>query len=269
MIKLLALDMDGTLLNSQKQISEANKEAIALALETGTKIVLCTGRPLSGVLPFAEELGFNHPGEYVIVNNGCSIHQAHDLALIDYKSLSHADIDILANYRDGDKVQLTLFDESRYLVLDEQASAETKDDAAMVFAEPVYVDLEAIYTIDVPIFQAMFIGPKEAMDTLEHTHEKTLSGDFDMVRSSNVLYEALPKGANKASALAHLAERLDIAPSEIMAIGDGNNDLEMLRFAHHSVAMGNASSIVKEASKYETKTNDQAGVAHAIKTWLL
>lgn len=78
MIKLIALDMDGTLLNSQKEIPKAHIQAIHQAVEHGVKLVLCTGRPLVGVKPYYEQLGLSGDNEYVIINNGCSTHQTKD-----------------------------------------------------------------------------------------------------------------------------------------------------------------------------------------------
>ena len=79
----------------------------------------------------------------------------------------------------------------------------------------------------------------------------------------------MPQGATKASGLKHLAEKLGISPDQIMALGDAANDLEMLQFVGQSVAMGNASDDIKALCKYVTLTNDEAGVAHAIRTWAL
>ena len=83
MIKLLALDMDGTLLNSQKKISQENISAIHKAIKAGVKLVLCTGRPPFGVRPYYELLGLAQEDEYVIVDNGCAIHRTSDWAVID------------------------------------------------------------------------------------------------------------------------------------------------------------------------------------------
>lgn len=88
MIKLLALDMDGTLLNDQKQLTQPQIEAIHAAVESGVKLVLCTGRILNGTRPYFEQLGLDAENEYVIVNNGCSTHQTSDWSLVHYDELS-------------------------------------------------------------------------------------------------------------------------------------------------------------------------------------
>ena len=86
-VKLIAIDMDGTLLNSQKKIPEENIKAIQEAAETGIKIVLCTGRPRSGILPHFEKLGLSEE-EYIIMNNGCSTYETKNWTLLQSESLS-------------------------------------------------------------------------------------------------------------------------------------------------------------------------------------
>ena len=117
MIKLLALDMDGTLLNEAKEIPQAHIDAIHKAIEKGVKLVLCTGRPLFGVLPYYKKLGLDLENEYVIVNNGCSTHQTSDWGLVDWRELSKSDIEYLNDLAEKSEVQLTIFDEEHYFVL--------------------------------------------------------------------------------------------------------------------------------------------------------
>ncbi len=107
------------------------------------------------------------------------------------------------------------------------------------------------------------------MDDLQNDVQDRLDHSYSTVRSQEYIFEVMPQGATKASGLKHLAEKLDINRDQIMALGDAANDLEMLQFVGQSVAMGNASDDIKSLSKYVTLTNDQAGVAYAIRTWAL
>lgn len=208
MIKLLALDMDGTLLNEAKEIPQAHITAIHQAIEKGVKLVLCTGRPLFGVLPYYKKLELDLQNEYIIVNNGCSTHQTSDWSLVDWKELSPADIEYLYDLAEKSDVQLTLFDESHYFVLGGK--------------------------------------PNQVIE-----------------------YEAMPLGTTKATALSRLAEILKIDSSEIMAMGDANNDIEMLQFAGLGIAMGNASDYVKSLADAVTSSNEEDGVARAIEKYIL
>ena len=135
MIKLLALDMDGTLLNEAKEIPQAHITAIHQAIEKGVKLVLCTGRPLFGVLPYYKKLGLDLQNEYVIVNNGCSTHQTSDWGLVDWQELSPADIEYLYDLAEKSDVQLTLFDEEHYFVLGGKPNEIVQNDAKLVFSD--------------------------------------------------------------------------------------------------------------------------------------
>lgn len=264
MIKLLALDMDGTLLNSEKQLTSQQISAIQKAVDTGVKLVLCTGRMLTGVKPYVTQLGLQAKNEYVIVNNGCSTHQTSDWKLVNARTLSPDDIAYLATFLADTGLQLTLFDEEHYYVLDEEPNTYSRADAHLVFVEPTTLSLQEATQEHRKLFQAMFVGTSEAVDLFEKRHTQVLQQRFDVVRSQDVLLEILPKGANKATALQELAESLHILPEEIMAIGDANNDIEMLQFAGLSIAMGNAHQVIQSLANDITDTNDQDGVAKAI-----
>ena len=113
MIKLIALDMDGTLLNNDKHIAEAQKKAIKRAAHAGIKIVLCTGRPLFGVEPLYKELDFDEE-EYVILNNGCEIRETKNWSLVDSHTLTKEEIIDLYNFSKGYNIDFNLFDEKHY-----------------------------------------------------------------------------------------------------------------------------------------------------------
>lgn len=264
MIRLLALDMDGTLLTSDKKLTQPQIEAIHQAVKSGVKLVLCTGRILNGVKPYFTQLGLDTENEYVIVNNGCSTHQTKDWQLIDWEELSPNDIAYLASFLKEDDIQLTLFDEEHYYVLEQEANQYVREDTNLVFVEPTTLSFETAIRGDRHLFQAMFVGPKNQIDLFQETYEEELCSNYNAVRSQTSIYEILPKNTSKASALKKLAQDLQIQPHEIMAIGDANNDIEMLEFAGLSIAMGNANDTVKALADDVTDSNNHDGVAKAI-----
>ncbi|HFI0264922.1 TPA: Cof-type HAD-IIB family hydrolase [Streptococcus suis] len=269
MIKLIALDMDGTLLNENKELMQPQIDAIHQAVEAGVTVVLCTGRPLVGVKPFVEQLGFDTEEEYIIVNNGCSTHSTKDWSLIDWEELSVADIDYLSTFIENDDVQISLFDEEDYFVLAEKANARVTLDAGLVGMIPQPIDLSEARSGKHRFFEAMFVGEKEHIDAFENQHNPVLSQGYSTVRSQDYLLEILPNGASKATGLKKLADRLGILPEEIMAMGDANNDLEMIEFAGLGIAMGNANEQVKAIAQDITDTNVNNGVAKAIEKHIL
>lgn len=269
MIKLIAIDMDGTLLNHDKKIPEDNIRAIRKAAEAGIKVVICTGRMQSGVIPYFEQLDFAGHDEYAILNNGCSVHHTSDWSLHSYEELSREDVALLAKASaDYPGVHLTFADKTDYTVLDTEVPEIVAYDAGLVFTKAKPVNDVTVFD-NAPIFQAMYLADKEVLDVFQAEQEALLSEKFSTVRSQSYIFEAMPTGVTKASALAKLSTELGISPDEVMAIGDAENDLEMLEFAGVSVAMGNASETVKAVAKYETATCDDAGVARAIETYAL
>ena len=231
MIKLIAIDLDGTLLHEDKSLSKGNIVALHQAHEAGYDIVICTGRPLAGVRPIFEEIGLPDGNYYMIINNGCTTLSTHNWEIIGKEELSLEDMHRLQVLTEDTDVQLTLFDMDHYLVVAPEA---------------------------------MYVGDPSAIDAFQAQHEVALEADFNTVRSQDILFEILPKGASKASALQALSQTLGYSKDQVMALGDANNDLEMLRFAGYSVAMGNGNATVKEIADFITLTNDEDGVAHTI-----
>ncbi|WP_438836513.1 HAD-IIB family hydrolase [Streptococcus pluranimalium] len=205
----------------------------------------------------------------MIKENGCSTHQTGDWALIDWEELSTDDITYLLPFKEGNDMQLTLFDEENYYVVDEEASEFVRADTDVVFVKPVTLTGQEALAGDKHLFQAMFVGGIDDTNAFQNQYDQELSQRFNTVRSQQMIYEILPQNVSKASALKKLAEKLGIEPEEIMAIGDANNDIEMLKFAGLPIAMENASDYVKTFAKDVTASNNHDGVAKAIQKWIL
>ena len=183
----------------------------------------------------------------MIINNGCTTLSTKNWEIIGKEELSLEDMHRLHVLTEDTDVQLTLFDMDHYLVVAPEASELVTMDAGIVNSKPTPVSEEDLPNL-VPIFQAMYVGDPSAIDAFQAQNEAALEADFNTVRSQDILFEILPKGASKASALQTLSQTLGNRRDQVMALGDANNDLEMLRFAGYSV----------------TLTNDEDGVAHAI-----
>ena len=271
MIILIAIDMDGTLLNEKKHIDKAEKEAIHEAIEAGIKIVLCTGRPLYGILPFYEELGLSELGSegYVILNNGCSIHKTKDWKLIDQVNFTSDDIEYLYKLSESYDINFTLVNDTYYFNIGRKPTDELIKDAGFVFSDITDVSLEEAKSGKHKIMKIMFLGNPEIMADFQEKNEDIIKSKYSGVLSQSYVYEVFPKDNNKGTGLKKLAEKLGIKQEEVMAIGDGNNDIEMFEYANYSVAMKNATELAKKAAKYETDSNENDGVAKAIRKYAL
>lgn len=271
MIKLIAIDMDGTLLNEKKHIDKAQKEAIHEAIEAGIKIVLCTGRPLYGILPFYEELGLSELDSegYVILNNGCSIHKTKDWKLIDQVNFTSDDIEYLYKLSESYDINFTLVNDTYYFNIGRKPTDELIKDAGFVFSDITDISLEEAKSGKHKIMKIMFLGDPEIMADFQEKNEDVIKSKYSGVLSQSYVYEVFPKDNNKGTGLKKLAEKLGIKQEEVMAIGDGNNDIEMFEYANYSVAMKNATELAKKAAKYETDSNENDGVAKAIRKYAL
>ena len=205
MIKLLALDMDGTLLNEAKEIPQAHITAIHQAIEKGVKLVLCTGRPVFRCPSYYKKLGLDLQNEYVIVNNGCSTHQTSDWSLVDWQELSPADIEYLYDLADKKATSSWLFWwETLFLFLGGKPNQIVQNDAKLVFSDLTEISLEDATSGKYRMFQGMFLGTKEQTDDFEQRFAEELCQRFSGVRSQPVIYEAMPLGTTKATALFHV-----------------------------------------------------------------
>jgi Cof subfamily protein (haloacid dehalogenase superfamily) len=267
-IKLIAIDMDGTLLNPQSQVSEKVAESIFAARKQGVKVVLTTGRPYIGVQHYLQLLDLQNPGDYCITNNGALVQEADSGRCLSEITLSFDDylyFESLArelnvhfhalSHRD---LYTANRDISRFTVLESHLSR-----IPLHFRQPQEMDK----TLTFP--KVMMIDEPEIIDRAiaqmpAHLHQK-----YTIMKSAEYYLEILDKRVNKGAGVKALAERLSISRQEVMAIGDQENDLAMLEYAGLGVAMGNGIERVKAISQFVTRSNAEDGVAHAINQFVL
>ncbi len=268
-IDLIAIDLDGTLLNRSKEIPAANRTAIAKAIAHNIKIVLCTGRPLSGTRPYFDQLGLSE-NEYSILYNGCATYNSSDWTLRSCHALSFDELDYLYHLTaDFPGISLTLATQKHYFVLADTVPPIVQADGDLVFLTVEPITLTQFKTLNEPVFNALYMGDPKAVTAFERALRPQLAKAFSVVRSQDYLLEVLPQGVTKASALKELANDLGVPKERLMAIGDAANDIEMLTYAGLGVAMGNATESIKQLADAITADCDQAGVAQAIYTYAL
>lgn len=272
MVKLIAIDMDGTLLNNNKHTAPEEKKALQDAVKAGIHVVLCTGRPLFGTLPLYKELELGESNEYIIVNNGCSVHKTEDYSLVDYRELSGEEIKELYNLAVEYNMDFTLFNENKFFFVSKNGESPNKytvHDSTLVYTPITVISIEEAVSGKYHMFKSMFLESSENLDMFEKKLTDDIRKKYNFPRSQENILEAMPLDADKGKAIKRLSERLGINRSEVMAIGDGNNDVEMLEYAGISVAMGNSTELARKAAKYHTDTNENNGVAKAIYRYAL
>lgn len=271
-IKMIGLDLDGTLLDEKKELTPYTREVLNKAIESGVVVLVATGRPLKGVPK--ELLAF--PGmRYVLTANGARIIDQKENKII-YENLVPKEnvkkiLDILGRY---DTLKEIYFDGQGYASAAEYARAEEffPTEAMKNYVtttrfpvEDIWAKLEEENRASDKV-QGVFAKLEERKSALEDLKEL---GGINVTGSLVNNIEINAAGVNKGLGLVKLGELLGIKREEIMACGDGLNDLEMIRTVGFGVAMDNADPLVKEAADYVTDSNEKDGVAKAIEKFVL
>lgn len=262
MIKLVAIDVDGTLLDSNQTISEANRECIKALKNAGIRIIICTGRPFIGVKNILKELELMTEDDYVISFNGALIQTSLTQQVLFERRLSYNNF--LEIKKLSDFLQLPYHIQSpQGIYTTQQLIGKYTLFDSQLNGSPIY-QIENYELKEVPIFKVIFCDEPAKLNRQityipTYYREKYTSG-----KSLDIFFEFLHKEADKGQALQNLCDHLNIHHSEVMAIGDNDNDIAMFRYAEISVAMGNASPAAKEAADFITNSNDEDGVAKSL-----
>ncbi|WP_412988851.1 sugar-phosphatase [Pediococcus siamensis] len=266
-IKLVAIDLDGTLLTDNKTITPATVKVIQAASQAGVKIVLCTGRPLTGVAEHLQTLGLLGDDQYVITYNGALVQTINGRVLIRH-TLNYDDYTDLEALSRKLKSHFHVETENHIYTANKNLSPYTIGESFYVRMGIRYRDVsEMPHNLKIP--KGMFIDPPEKITALRAQIPQAFLDKYYFVQSEPYFLEVLNKSASKGNALRDLAKRLNFKPENLMAIGDQGNDLAMLRYAKTAVAMGNAIPEAKALATYVTATNEQDGVAQAIQKFVL
>ena len=283
MIRLLALDIDGTILDSDGQVPEANRRAIQQAIDAGVEVALATGRRYDFALPIVDTL----PGPLtLILSNGAIVKTREGETLMRHLLPRTVARDVLGRFPQHRASASVVFDRPRegqvvFEAIDwEHPRHRRFFDSNRPFLSEV-APLEDCLTED-PI-QVMFSGGcvemREVFDglrsfRLQGEEPCEAEGPYGVALTEYEhrdfsLVDVVKAGCNKGATLRAWAERRGIPRERVMAMGDNLNDLEMLEFAGTPVLMGNALAELKARGWKVTGTNDEAGVARAIETFIL
>lgn len=265
-MKLIALDVDGTLLNSDHKINPKTRNSLIKALEEGNKVVIVSGRPTEAIRGLAAELEFDKHGGLISAFNGGSI----------------------SNYQTGEKITNHTID----LDLAKEILRETKDldleiiipnegkiisdrEEKYLAVERDLLGLEAIVdknirdAIDFPPNKLLFANDPEVLDKLIPILEEKYGDKTSLIRTQRFYYEIMPQNLSKGKSLLEITDYYGIDQKDIIAFGDELNDETMLEVAGVGVAMANAVDHIKEIADYITLSNDEDGIADYLETFVL
>ncbi|KRE45630.1 Cof-type HAD-IIB family hydrolase [Paenibacillus sp. Soil724D2] len=240
--KLIALDMDGTLLDDDKKISVENREAIQEATKAGKIVIMSTGRGAVSAMPYIQELGLNSP---LVVVNGSEVWESPSKLL---------------------KRTLLPVDTVRNL----HSLAQTHDCWWWAYSVQGVFNRES-ETMDIDSQEWLKFGYfTENMEKLQQIRDFVEGwGTLEITNSHPSNIELNPLGISKASGVETVCQLLGISMSEVIAMGDSENDIAMIREVGLGVAMGNAQDEVKRIADITTVTNNEHAIAKVIRTYML
>ena len=260
--RLLVLDLDGTLTNSKKEISPRNLRTLLRLQQSGVRLVLASGRPTYGIAPLAEQLQMKEYNGYILSYNGGEIINWNTGELL-YKNLLPDDVlpILYQTATDNEQTILTYDNES---ILTEHPDDEYVQKEAFLNKMQVRRIANFLRETPRPLPKCLIVGNPEQRIKPEAELSLRLQRQISVYRSEPYFLELVPLGIDKARSLAVLLEKLGMTREEMAAMGDGYNDLSMIKFAGLGIAMENAQEPVKAAADCIAPSNDEDGVAIAI-----
>ena len=269
-IRLIAMDLDGTLMSTDHiTVTEKTKRALEKAHDLGIKTVIATGRTLSVTESVLEQVPFI---DYVIYSNGAAVFDRckgeNIYSRMMYPDTVNAVIDILESYpvyyevyadgRPHSEMSKAAFFKNNGLpqeFLDAYMAAIENHESISRYAKNTDIEKINLFYFDGEFYDEI----REALYALDDlAYTSPVAGDLEMTCM----------GVNKGTALKGMCEALGISSSEVMAFGDADNDIEMLKFAEYGIAMANASEVCKKAAAYETLSNGEDGIAAALEKFV-
>jgi len=265
--EMIVLDLDGTLTDREKKITPRTREALMEAQRRGKKVVLASGRPTPGVTPLAKELELHRYGGFILAFNGGMIMNCQTKETVFSRLLPAEANRQIIGLAEEHRVDLLTYEKDHLLVTSAQcpyAKLESRiNHMPMVETE----HMEDYVTFQVPKFLMMDDGDYLAM--VEPRVKAALGKNFSVYRSEPFFLEILPRGIDKAQSLERLLEIVGLTREEMIACGDGYNDLSMIKFAGLGVAMENAVLPARKAADYITASNNDDGVGKVVEKFML
>lgn len=265
--QILVLDLDGTLTNSQKEITKPTKDALIEIQEAGKKVVLASGRPTYGVEPLAKQLHLEKYGSYILSFNGARITDCRSGQIIYNKALpedSFSDI-----YSIASKYQVDILAYSPTELL----SGLTPNKYSEIESRINHMEIRKLnnFLEEVKAFpnnKFLLTGEPEEIEKVRQEMLTHFRGYLNIYCSDPFFLEIMPQKIDKAFSLQRLLNSIGLTSDEMICCGDGYNDVTMIEYAGLGVAMQNAQPLVLEKADFITKSNDEDGVLHVINQFM-
>lgn len=265
--KLIALDIDGTLTNSRKEISPRTRYALLEAQAQGKKLVLASGRHPIGVYPIARDLQLDRYGGYIMSFNGGKIIEcATDRTIVTKLFPREYLADIISVLVDSNITVITWDD--RRIFANNKVNDYTFVEKDVLKTDMVTVD-DFVSEIKFDINKILLAGEPLELDEYQKILSKRYDGLLEVYKSAPYFLELMPFGVSKGSMLPLLLDKLGVNRDELVAFGDHYNDMTMIGYAGLGVAMGNGEPEIKKIANYVCESNDEDGIANTLQKFVL
>ncbi len=261
--KLLVLDVDGTLLNDEKEISKRTLNVLRKVQQMGVRIMLASGRPTYGLLPLAKTLELGIYNGYILSYNGGQVINASNGEVIFERRINPEHIPYLEKKAVKNNFAILTYNGDT-IVTNDPSNPHVQAEAAL---NGMKIDHQEFFStaIDYPPCKCMLVSDDEnALVGLEEHWKRRLNGMLEVFRSEPYFLEVLSVGVDKANTLAAIMEMEGLKSDEVVVFGDGVADVTMLQLTDLGIAMGNAPDSVKRCADYITLSNNEDGVAVAV-----
>ena len=269
-VKLIALDLDDTLLNDERSIDSKTVKVLQAAADKGIYIVLCSGRAEDGILPFVRKLDIagKETGRFLIAINGCSVFDMHQRKQIYLKSVD-SDILLYAN-QEAEKSGLDTEVYSPDVIFYKKETSWTRLDVDMCHVKGQVVENYETFLKNGKFPKMLIPGEPEKLLILQEKMKKELENRAVIFISKPYFLELLPPKCGKGEAIEFLAGELGISMDQTMGFGDSMNDESMIRMCGNGIAMCNGLDYIKKIANYVTeKDNNNDGVGDFIEKYVL
>ena len=261
--KLIILDVDGTLLNSNRELTKRTVATLRKVQQMGIKIALASGRPTYGILPLAKAIDLGVYGGYIISYNGAQVMEADTGQILFERRIDPQMVPDLEKRAAKMGMTMAYYDGNEVVSTDIN-NPHVQDEAAMNGMTLRQDDHLSLNMDDWPAEIMLVSDDEEALTSIEEHMQRHLNGVMDTIHSNPYYLEVVGYQVGKSYAMSALVQKMGIGMEEVLAIGDGEADINMIQMAGTGVAMANATEGVRRCADFTTLSNDEDGVAVAI-----